>query len=145
MIPKEELEKIAEYAQHGVNKISFTISDAFGDVLKKIEKMENKNDALFKDIIGSQQELKIFAAETRKDIKDVHERLDKLNGQVPKQGEKIIELESFTKGSVWAGSVLISIILILIGVIWNNSVKTVESIDAHVNKVETQLTNHITK
>ena len=42
MIPKEELEKIAEYAQHGVNKISFTISDAFGDVLKKIEKWKLK-------------------------------------------------------------------------------------------------------
>ena len=42
MIPKEELEKIAEYAQHGVNKISFTISDAFGDVLKKLKKWRQK-------------------------------------------------------------------------------------------------------
>lgn len=145
MIPKEELEKIAEYAQHGVNKISFTISDAFNDVLRKIEKIENKNDVIFKEITTALQELQIYAAESKKDIKDVHERLDRLNGQVPKQGEKIIELESFTKGSVWAGSVLIGIVLILIGVIWNNSVKTVEAIDEHVSKVETQLTNHIIK
>jgi uncharacterized protein (DUF885 family) len=145
MIPKEELEKIAEYAQHGVNKISFTISDAFNDVLRKIEKIENKNDVIFKEITTALQELQIYAAESKQDIKDVHERLDRLNGQVPKQGEKIIQLESFTKGSVWAGSVLIGIILVLIGVIWNNSVKTVEAIDAHVTKVETQLTNHIIK
>lgn len=145
MIPKEELEKIAEYAQHGVNKISFTISDAFNDVKKKIEKIENKNDVIFKEITTSLQELQIYAAESKQDIKDIHERLDRLNGQVPKQGEKIIQLESFTKGSVWAGSVLIGIVLILIGVIWNNSVKTVEAIDAHVSKVETQLTNHIIK
>lgn len=145
MIPKEELEKIAEYAQHGVNKISFTISDAFNDVKKKIEKIENKNDVIFKEITTALQELQIYAAESKKDIKDVHERLDRLNGQVPKQGEKIIKLESFAIGSVRAGSVLIGIILVLIGVIWNNSVKTVEAIDAHVSKVETQLTNHIIK